>query len=152
MTDEPIALIAELGAGQRDANPPHTLSARAKIHPAMERAERAARAAWPKAVTKKIASHTRAAEMVRTTIIIEVEDAVWRRQLFPLIPSIVLNFAKIVGPGIIEDAEFRIVPRRREPERAVEAVPGGLFADEADAIADPVMRGIYKSARSKALA
>jgi hypothetical protein len=109
-------------------------------------------AAWPQAVGKRIASHTRAAKMVRTSIVVEVEDATWQRQLFSLKPFIVRNLAKIVGPGMIDDAEFRIVPRRREPERAVQAAPGGLFADEADAIADPVMRGIYKAARSKALA
>ena len=42
--------------------------------------------------------------------------------------------------------------RRREPQRAVQAAPGSLFADDADAIEDPVMRGIYKAARTKALA
>jgi hypothetical protein len=109
-------------------------------------------AAWPQAVGKRIASHTRAAKMVRTSIIVEVEDATWQRQLFSLKPFIVRNLARIVGPGMIDDAEFRIVPRRLEPARAVQAVPGGLFADEADAIADPVLRGIYKSARSKAQA
>jgi hypothetical protein len=107
-------------------------------------------AAWPQAVGKRIASHTRAAKMVRSSIIVEVEDAIWQRHLFSLKPFIVRNLAKIIGPGMIDDAEFRIVPRRREPERAVQAVPGGLFADDADAIADPVMRGIYKIARSKA--
>ena len=40
----------------------------------------------------------------------------------------------------------------RDPQRAVQAVPGGLFADDADAIEDPVMRGIYKAARRKSLA
>jgi hypothetical protein len=90
--------------------------------------------------------------MVRTSIVVEVEDAIWQRQLFSLKPFIVRNLARIVGPGMIDDAEFRVVPRRREPERAIRAAPGGLFADEADGIADPVMRGIYKAARSKALA
>jgi hypothetical protein len=109
-------------------------------------------AAWPQAVGKRIASHTRAAKMVRGSIIVEVEDVTWQRQLFSLKPFIVRNLAKIVGPGMIEDAEFRIVPRRREPQRAVQAAPGGLFADDADAIEDPVMRGIYKASRTKALA
>lgn len=109
-------------------------------------------AAWPQAVGKRIASHTRAAKMVRGSIIVEVEDVTWQRQLFSLKPFIVRNLAKIVGPGMIEDAEFRIVPRRREPQRAVQAAPGGLFADDADAIEDPVMRGIYIASRTKALA
>jgi hypothetical protein len=109
-------------------------------------------AAWPQAVGKRIASHTRAAKMVRASLIVEVEDATWQRQLFSLKPFMIRNLAKIVGPSMIEEIEFRIVPRRREPERAVQAIPGGIFADDADAIADPVMRGIYKTARSKALA
>src|ERR1700722_1255915 len=109
-------------------------------------------AAWPQAVGKRIASHTRAAKMVRASIIVEVEDAIWQRHLFSLKPFIVRNLAKIIGPGLIDDAEFRIVPRRREPQRAVAAAPGSLFADDADAIADPVMRDIYKASRKKALA
>jgi hypothetical protein len=109
-------------------------------------------AAWPQAVGKRIASHTRAAKMVRASLIVEVEDAIWQRQLFSLKPFMIRNLAKIVGPGMIGEIEFRIVPRRREPARAVQAIPGGIFADDADAIADPVMRGIYKTARSKALA
>ena len=109
-------------------------------------------AAWPQAVGKRIASHTRAAKLVRTRLVVEVEDATWQRQLFSLSPFMIRNLAKIVGPGLVEELEFRVMPRRREPQRAVQAAPGGLFADEADAIADPVMRGIYKASRSKALA
>jgi hypothetical protein len=52
---------------------------------------------------------------------------------------------------LVEDLEFRIVPRRREPQRAAQAVPA-LFPDEADGIDDPVMRGIYKASRKKAQA
>jgi Dna[CI] antecedent, DciA len=115
-------------------------------------ADELACAAWPQAVGKRIASHTRAAKMVRGSIVVEVEDAVWQRQLFSLKPFIVRNLAKIIGPGMIDDAEFRITPRRREPQRAVQATPGGLFADDADAIEDPVMRGIYKASRTKATA
>jgi hypothetical protein len=43
------------------------------------------------------------------------------------------------------------MPRRREPARATTAVPAPLF-DEADAIADPVLRGIYRASRKKAQA
>src|SRR5947209_18769127 len=40
--------------------------------------------AWPEAVGKKVAAHTRAARMVRDRLIVEVEDALWQRQLFTL--------------------------------------------------------------------
>jgi hypothetical protein len=108
-------------------------------------------AAWPVAVGKKIALHTRAAKLVRTRLVVEVEDKIWQRQLFTLSRHIVGNLERALGPGLVEDVEFRIVPRRREAQRAATATPG-LFRDEADSIADPVMRSIYKASRSKALA
>ena len=114
-------------------------------------------AAWPQAVGQRIAAHTRACRMVRARLIVEVEDHIWQRQLFALTPYILNNLKKSFGPGLVEDIEFRIVPRRREPQRAAQAagrpmrVPT-LFPDEADGIADPVLRGIYKASRKKALA
>jgi Dna[CI] antecedent, DciA len=105
--------------------------------------------AWPVAVGKKIAGHTRAAKLVRNRLVVDVEDAVWQKQLFNLAPLIVRNLAKILGPGIVEEVHFRILPRRREPQRAKQGAPG-LFADEADAIEDPVMRGIYRKSRNRA--
>jgi predicted nucleic acid-binding Zn ribbon protein len=108
-------------------------------------------AVWPQAVGKKIADHTRAARLVRTRLVIEVEDVTWQRQLNALSRHIVSNLAQILGKEMVEDVEFRVVPRRREPQRAAEAIPG-LLADDATAIADPVMRSIYRAARNKALA
>jgi hypothetical protein len=113
--------------------------------------EELACAAWPNAVGKRVATHTRAARLVRTKLIVEVEDHIWQRQLFGLSNQILTNLAKSVGPGLIEDLEFKIVPRRREPARAQASVQTPLL-DEADGIADPVMRDIYRAARKKALA
>src|ERR1035441_5484390 len=45
-------------------------------------------AAWPEAVGKKIAGHTRPAKLVRTRLVVEVEDHIWQRQLFALTPHI----------------------------------------------------------------
>jgi hypothetical protein len=112
--------------------------------------EQIACAAWASAVGKKIASHTRAAKLVRTRLVVEVEDKIWQRQLFALTSHILRNLDKSLGPGMIEDIEFRILPRRREPQRADLPMPA-LF-DEADGIADPVLRGIYRASRTKALA
>jgi hypothetical protein len=122
-------------------------------------AEELAIAAWPDAVGKKLAAHTRAARMVRTRLVVEVEDATWQRQLFTLSRHILGNLEKSLGRGLVEDVEFRVVPRRREPQRAQQAISiagenptGALLADDADGIADPVMRGIYKASRKKAQA
>jgi len=113
--------------------------------------EELACAVWPQAVGKKVAAHTRAARMVRTRLIVEVEDQTWQRQLNSLSRHILWNLEQTLGRGLVEELEFRVVPRRREPQRAVQAVPA-LSADESDAIADPVLRSIYRAARKKALA
>jgi hypothetical protein len=116
-------------------------------------AEQLACAAWPNAVGKTVAVHTRASRMVRTRLIVEVEDIVWQRQLFALSGQILRNLEKHVGPGLVDDLEFRIVPRRREPRRETHSATAGTpLLDEADAIADPVLRGIYRASRKKALA
>jgi hypothetical protein len=112
-------------------------------------AEELACAAWSGAVGKRIASHTRAAKLVRTKLVVEVEDVIWQRQLFSLSWQILRNLTKSIGQGVVEDLEFKIVPRRREPARAKVSMP---LLDEADAIADPVLRGIYRAARKRSLA
>jgi hypothetical protein len=49
----------------------------------------------------------------------------------------------------VDDLEFRVIPRRREPEVARTSMP---LLDEADAIADPILRDLYKLSRKKAQA
>src|ERR1035438_2729418 len=100
-------------------------------------------AAWPQAVGKRIAAHTRAAKLVRRRLVVEVEDQIWQRQLFVLSYHIVCNLERHLGPGVVDDLEFRVVPRRGEPQRAAQSVPSLL--DEADSIVDPVLRGLYKA-------
>ena len=114
--------------------------------------EQLACAAWPEAVGKKIAGHTRASKLVRTRLVIEVEDHTWQKQLFALSRDILKNLEKTLGRGLVDDLEFRIVPRRREPELARVAMPALFAADDADPIADPVLRGIYKQSRKRAQA
>jgi predicted nucleic acid-binding Zn ribbon protein len=104
--------------------------------------------AWPKAAGKQIHAHTRPAKLVRTRLVVEVEDRVWRDQLMSLSGFMLRNLERRIGPGIVESIEFRIVPKRREPQRAMAASAGTLF-DEADAIADPVLRGLYRRARER---
>lgn len=108
--------------------------------------EAVACAAWAGAVGRKIAAHTRAARMVRTRLIIEVEDVVWQRQLWALRDQVRRKIEESVGPGIVEDLEFRVMPERLGPHRAQHAA---ARADEAEAIADPVLRNIYKASRKR---
>jgi hypothetical protein len=111
-----------------------------------------ARAVWPAAVGRTIAARTRPGRMVRTRLIVEVEDVTWQRQLFALSGQILSSLARQLGQGVIEDVEFRVVPRRRESQRAEVAQPALALTDEADQIADPGLRRIYRNARKKALA
>ncbi len=111
-----------------------------------------ARAAWPLAVGKKVAARAHAARMVRTRLIVDVEDAVWKKQLLALSAQILANLERRLGRGVVEDLEFRVMPPRREPQRAAASRPAPAVSDEADQIADPVLRSIYKHARKKALA
>lgn len=112
--------------------------------------EQIACAAWPLAVGKTIARHTRAVKLVRNRMVIEVEDAIWQRNLFTMSGHVLRNLAKALGPGVVTDIEFRVMPPRREPQRANASQPKVLLPDdEADAIADPGMRRLYRSARQK---
>ena len=112
------------------------------------------RAAWPVAVGKRLASHTRVAKMVRTKLVVEVEDVIWQRQLFALTGQILKNLVKSIGAGAVEDIEFRVVSRRRDPARATVSTEAAATPqlDEADGIADPVLRELYRASRKRALA
>jgi hypothetical protein len=109
-------------------------------------------AAWKGAVGKKVAEHTRASKLVRNTLVVEVEDWLWQRNLMGLSRQILKNIDKVVGPGIVTDLEFRILPPRRGPQVALASVPHFEAGDEASGIADPVLRRIYRRKRQKEIA
>ena len=110
-----------------------------------------ARAAWPQAVGPRIARHARAVAWRETAaggprLIVEVEDAIWKSQLETMRGQILPRLQEVAGRNGVRQIEFRLVPPRREPQRAGRARPS---ADEADGIADPVMRRIYKESRKR---
>jgi predicted nucleic acid-binding Zn ribbon protein len=76
-----------------------------------------ARAVWPAAVGKAIAAHTVRIKLVRRTLVIEVEDAIWQRQLYQLSPQILDRLRKLTGSDSIQELEFRIAIPRRLPQR-----------------------------------
>ena len=106
-------------------------------------------AAWASAVGKKVAAHTRAARLVRSHLIVEVEDNIWQRQLFVLRGQIRRKIDESIGAGIVEDIEFRVAPRRLGPQVAQHSTAA---KDDADGIVDPVLRNIYKASRKRELA
>src|SRR5882757_11530046 len=113
--------------------------------------ERIACGAWKRAVGKRIALRTRALKLVRNTLVVEVEDEVWRKNLWSLRFQILRNLEKAVGPEIVNDLELRVMPLRREPQRAGQSdgaerlilEPVANSGDDADNIADPGLRRIY---------
>jgi predicted nucleic acid-binding Zn ribbon protein len=108
--------------------------------------EELACAGWSAAVGEKIAVHTRAVSFASGRLRIEVEDAIWQRQLSVLKGQILARLDDIVGTAVIRDIEFRIVPGRRMPQIASEA---RKHQDDADEIQDPVLRGIYRRQRGR---
>jgi protein involved in sex pheromone biosynthesis len=109
-----------------------------------------ARAIRPVAVGKAIAAHTLSVRMVRTTLIVEVEDATWQRQLHGLTSQIVQRLRKLTGNDGIQDIEFRIAIPRRQPRRAESAHSIAQAEEESERIQDPVLRKIYRMSRKKA--
>ncbi len=106
---------------------------------------------WKKAVGPKLAQKTRAQKLVRKKLVIEVQDEVWQYQLSTLSGYILRNLARAIGPGIVEELEFRVLPLRieaqREKERAMPLFDG--LPDDAESIVDPMMRRIYRNARRR---
>ena len=99
-------------------------------------------AAWKVAAGKKIAEHTRATRMVRGTLVVEVGDLIWQRQLATLSRTLVSNLEKALGEALVTDIDFRPMPRRREPHRAERAIGR-------EDVQDPVLDILYRQARKK---
>src|SRR5579875_168086 len=143
------------------------LSPRLSLVPSMQRAaklvnskkfsqkllapEELVRAVWREAVGKAISAHTNVARVVRSTLVVEVEDMTWQRQLFFLRGQIVTRVQQAMGNDAIQEVEFRVGAERRPPQRAtVRESSIGAPADEADAIQDPVLKKVYRLSRKKA--
>ena len=105
-------------------------------------------AAWAVAVGKRIARHARAERLVRTKLIVGVDDAVWQRQLFTLSRIILGKLAESVGDGLVDEVEFRVAPQKRGPQRA-EQSGASLPKDEADGIEDAGLRRNYIASRKR---
>jgi hypothetical protein len=119
----------------------------------------AVQAVWPSAVGKAIARHVSRLRLVRSTLVVEVEDLVWQRQLRTLEGQILDRIRRLLPDLAITDMEFRIGVPRREVQRAGTRW-GGTFGtrtpvdsdDEAERIRDPVLKKVYQLSRRKASA
>lgn len=109
------------------------------------------RAIWPQAVGRAIAAHTGGLRLVRRTLVVEVEDAIWQKQLHVLSDQIVGRLHKIAGAKTVDGIEFRIGTPKRQPQRAESPRPK-MACDEAEAIQDPVLQKVFRLSRKKASA
>ncbi len=107
--------------------------------------EEIAKAGWSAAVGKAVARHTEPRALVRGCLVVDVEDSLWRKQLFPLTRQILKSIENVVGEGIVMDLEFRLAARRKLPGREERQV-----RDPSEAIADPVLRRLYEASRKRA--
>jgi predicted nucleic acid-binding Zn ribbon protein len=108
-------------------------------------------AAWPAAVGKRIAVHAHPKALVRGSLVVEAEDGIWQKQLFHLRFDILAKLTEVLGSGVVTDIEFRVakgVPRR--PPQSAQSHSESASHDDADSIQDPVMRILYKQARTRA--
>lgn len=119
-----------------------------KIPKGVVEPEALAKKAWPIAVGVKIARHTLALALVRATLVVEVEDAVWQRQLYSLRNQILKNVQEAMGNKDVQEIEFRPMLRKREAHRADAA--RSASGDEADGIQDPVLERFYRASRRNA--
>ncbi|MCX6637264.1 MAG: DUF721 domain-containing protein [Acidobacteria bacterium] len=111
--------------------------------------EELARAAWPAAVGKRIAAHSAAVRLDGSCLVVEVEDTVWQGHLMALRSQIVKRMEEVLGSALVGRLAFWPMLPRRMPQREERVA---RRADEADDIADPEMRRLYKVARRKATA
>ena len=84
-------------------------------------AEDIAKAAWPAAVGRRIAQYARPATLVRDKLVVEVDDAIWQRQLWQMRGPILAKLRALLGASLVNDLEFRIAIPRRPPSIAPSA-------------------------------
>jgi predicted nucleic acid-binding Zn ribbon protein len=106
--------------------------------------ETRARAAWTLAAGKKIAAHTLASALVRGTLVVEVEDMVWQRQLNTLRHFLLRNLKDALGEALVTEIDFRPMPKRIKPQRAVSA-----RRQDSNGIEDPVMAMLYRQSKKR---
>ena len=106
-------------------------------------AETRVRAAWKLAAGNKIANHTRPTALVRGSLIVEVEDYIWQKQLSTLRHFLIRNLTEALGEALVTDLDFRPMPKRRMPQRSETA------RSSAEGIEDPVLEMIYRRSKRR---
>jgi hypothetical protein len=113
-----------------------------KLPPGSDNPENRAKAAWKLAAGVKIEKYTVAVSLVRGTLIVEVSDMMWQRNLYGFRHFLLRNLAEILGEPLVTSLDFRpmLLPRRG---------PQIAETPRADGIADPVMALLYQQSKKK---
>lgn len=102
-------------------------------------------AAWPSAIGRRLGLRARAVASRGDALIVEVEDALWQKNLELLEPQILNNLKNVLGSLAPKRLEFRLAVPRRPPQHETVAA-----RDESDRIADPTLSLLYRRSRRKA--
>ncbi|MBM3738666.1 MAG: DUF721 domain-containing protein [Acidobacteria bacterium] len=110
-----------------------------------------ARAAWAKAVGKKIADHSMPMHMVRDRLVVDVDDEIWKKQLTPMSGQIVDRLNQVIGRAAVRDIQFRTGAKRRGPGSAAFPVRPAAQVHP-DGIKDPILGRLYRARLKKGTA
>lgn len=110
--------------------------------------ESLARAAWPGAVGPRIANRSNVVALTGSRLVIQVEDSVWQSQLYAMRGQILTRVEQILGRNVVQSLEFKVAIPRPKAQREQSL---SSSSDEADRIASPALRSIYKASRRKAV-
>ena len=121
------------------------LLSKIKLQSAKLAPEEFAEAVWPAAVGKRLAQRTGPVKLYGRKMVVDVEDALWQKQLATMSGQILTKVQLLAGPGMIDSIEFRIGIPRRGPRVAL---PFDVD-DRADGIADPIFRQLYLASRAQ---
>ena len=88
--------------------------------------------------------HTRATCWCAGTLVVEVEDLVWQRQLNTLRHFLLRNLREALGDQTVTEIDFRPMPRRMAPRN------GRRRRDlPVEGIHDPVMGMLYRQSKKR---
>ena len=108
-------------------------------------------AAWPEAAGEMLHDRTRAVEYANGRLVIEVQDATWKRNLEYLAPQILAKLNRKIEPSGVDLIDFRVAKRARQEKRpgakpvTIADIPPSLTI-AADSIEDAALRERFLSA------
>jgi len=122
------------------------LLSKIKLQNAKLAPEEFAEAVWPAAVGKRLAMRTGPVKLYGRKLVVEVDDAIWQKQLTTMAGQILTKLQGLSGPGMIEALEFQVGTPRRGPQVAFSL---DRADDRADGITDPIFRQLYLASRER---